>query len=111
MPEIPVHGLARFQLEANNVGSLRALGAFADFKLHGLAIGKVAVPISLDRGEMHEHIGACLALNETEAFASVKPLYCSLFFQLCFLFFNGLFAATRTPFSQKQKKAASCVNS
>ena len=90
-------GLARFQLEADNVGSLRALGAFADFKLDCLAIGKVAVSISLDRGEMHEHIGARLALNETEALAGVKPLYCSLFFQLCFLFLMGYLVPLERP--------------
>ena len=92
-----------FQLEADDVGSLRALGAFADFKLDCLAIGKVAVSLSLDRGEMHEDIGARLALNESETFAGVKPLYCSLFFQLCFLFLMGYLVPLERP-SAKNKK-------
>ena len=105
----PEQGLARFQLEAYDVGGLRALGAFADFKLDCLAVGKVAVSLSLDRGEMHEHIGARLALNESEAFTGVKPLYCSLFFQLCFLFLMGYLVPL--ALQPKTKKAASCMNS
>jgi hypothetical protein len=36
----------------------------------------------LDRGDVDENVLAGLALNESEAFAGVKPLYRSLFFQL-----------------------------
>jgi len=35
---------------------------------------------------MDENVLAALALDETKAFAGVKPLYCSLFFQVVFLF-------------------------
>src|SRR5437016_4493916 len=97
---------ANFQLEADNVGSLGALGTIRDFKFNGLAIGEVSVALSLDGGEMHENVGARLALDESKAFAGVKPLYSSLFFQLCFLLFMGYLVPL--ALQPKTKKAARC---
>jgi hypothetical protein len=39
---------------------------------------------------MYEYIFPGLALDETKAFASVKPLHCSLFFAHFFVLFSSL---------------------
>src|SRR6185437_16202886 len=43
---------------------------------------------------MDENVFARLSLDESKAFAGVKPLNCTLFFQLCFSFLFELFGAT-----------------
>ena len=43
---------------------------------------------------MDENVLARLPLDESKAFAGVKPLDCSLFFQLCFSFLFELFGAS-----------------
>src|SRR5260370_11901611 len=43
-------------LGADDVSSLKALGAFEEIKLHGLALVERAVPVFLHRGDMHKHI-------------------------------------------------------
>jgi hypothetical protein len=63
-----------------NVGSLQALGAADNLEFNGLSLVEGAVAVRLNRGEMDENVLAALALDESKAFAGVKPLYCSLFF-------------------------------
>ena len=65
------------RLDQHDVGSLQPLGALLDGELHLLAFFQSAEAISLDCGEVHEHIVALWALNEAVAFAAVEPLYCT----------------------------------
>jgi len=67
-----------FPLCADDVSSLKALGAFEEIKLHGLALVERAVPVLLDRGEMHEHILPRGALDKSITLRPVEPLHCSL---------------------------------
>ena len=67
-----------FPLRADDVSSLKALGAFEEIKLHGLALVERAVPVFLDRGEMYEHILPRGALDKSISLRPVEPLYCSL---------------------------------
>jgi hypothetical protein len=80
-------------LQAGDVRRLQALGAARDFELNRLAFVQRFVTIPHDRGEMDENVLAGLALDESKALAGVKPLNCSLFFQLCFSFLFKLFGA------------------
>jgi hypothetical protein len=70
-------------LERLNVGSLQALGAPDNLEFNGLTLIERAIAVRLNRGEMDENVLAALALDETKAFAGVKPLHCSLFFHRC----------------------------
>jgi hypothetical protein len=54
---------------------------------------------------MDENVFARLPLDESKAFAGVKPLYCSLFLQLCFSFLFELFGAS-LPLPSAKKKTA-----
>src|SRR6266481_10214245 len=67
------------RLEAGNVLSLKTLRAFLHFKLHCLTFVERLVSFHRDRGEVHENIFSRLALDESEALRSIKPLHCSLF--------------------------------
>jgi hypothetical protein len=73
-------------LESYDVRGLEALGAFGHFEFNGLTLVEGLVAIGHDRGEMDENVLSRLALDESEALASIEPLYCSLFFHLYFLF-------------------------
>jgi hypothetical protein len=73
-------------LQRLNVGSLQALGAADNLEFNGLSLVEGAIAVRLNGGEMDENVLAALALDETEALAGVKPLYCTLFFHRCFLF-------------------------
>jgi hypothetical protein len=66
-----------------NVGSLQTLGAADNLEFNGLTLVKRAIAVRLNSGEMDENVLAALALDESKAFASVKPLHCSLFFHRC----------------------------
>ena len=72
--------ILRNGLERLNVGSLQALGAADNLEFNGLSLVERAIAVRLDGGEMDEHVLAALALDESKALASVKPLHCSLFF-------------------------------
>jgi hypothetical protein len=67
-------------LEAGNVRGLETFGPTRNFKFNRLAFVQRFVSISLNCGKVYEHIFAGLALDESKAFAGVKPLYGSLFF-------------------------------
>src|ERR1700722_16705838 len=70
------------ELKAGDVRSLQALRPGGYFELNSLTFVQRLVAVSLNRGEMNEDILTGLALDETEALASIEPLYCSLFFHL-----------------------------
>jgi hypothetical protein len=74
------------ELKAGDVRGLQTLGSGGHFKLNSLTFVQRLVAVSLDSGEMNEDVLTGLALNETKALAGIKPLYCSLFFHLVFLF-------------------------
>ena len=87
-------GRARLsRLEGGDARRLEALGTPGDLKFDGLPFVQRFVSIRLNRGEMDENVLAGLALDESKAFAGIKPLHGSLFFQLCFSFLFELFAA------------------
>ena len=74
-------------LDALDVLSLPALGAFDHVKLNLLTFLQTAESASLDGGEMHEDILAILAANESVALGVVKPLHCSCFHDVAISFF------------------------
>ena len=81
--EPPAGDCQKSGLQGLNVGSLQALGATDNLKFNGLTVRKGAVAVGLDGREMDENVLAALALDETKAFAGVKPLDCTLFFHRC----------------------------
>src|SRR5271165_2836816 len=86
------------RLEASHVRCLQTLGALGDLELNRLTFVQRLVSIRHDCREMDKDVFAGLALNEAKTLASIEPLYCSLFFHLCFLFFyKKLFGASRLP--------------
>jgi hypothetical protein len=67
-------------LDHNNVFCLQAFLALGNGKLYALALFQVFVAITNDSVEMYEYIFAFCTLNETVPFATIEPLYCTLFF-------------------------------
>jgi hypothetical protein len=96
-----------FELQADYVGSLQALGAAGHFEFNRLAFVQRLVAFSLNRGEVDENVLAGLSLDEPKSLTGVEPLYCSLFFQLCFSFLIELFGAFPPPLAQ-QKRGRKC---
>jgi hypothetical protein len=93
------------RLEASHVRSLQTLGALGDLELNCLTFVERLVSIRHNGREMDEDVFAGLALNEAKTLASIEPLYCSLFFHLCFLFFyNKAIWCVPTASSRKLKK-------
>src|SRR5215470_20239254 len=76
----------RSGLDAFDVLSLPALGAFDHVKLHLLTFLEAAESAGLNGGEMHEDILAVLAADETIALGVVKPLHCSCFHVVAYSF-------------------------
>jgi hypothetical protein len=62
-----------------NVFGLKTLLAFDHGEFHLLAIFQGTVTVTADGSEMHKHIFASLALNETKTLGIVKPLHGALF--------------------------------
>ena len=93
------------ELECGNVRGLESLRTRGHFEFNRLAVVQRLVSLRLNRGEMHENIVAGLALDESEALAGVKPLYCSLFFQLCVSFLFELFGAVSNASGQEKRAA------
>src|SRR5260370_278662 len=65
-----------------NLLRLKALRALLHFKFHGLTFVEGLVTVHRDRREVRETIFTRLALDESEALRSIKPLHCSLFLHL-----------------------------
>src|SRR5258705_5184192 len=71
-------GRSRGSDRADGLG-LRALGALHDLELHALVLVQRAVAVGLDRGVVHEHVGAAAVHgDEAEALLRVEPLHGSL---------------------------------
>src|ERR1700737_2171761 len=73
-------------LDRLNVLSLPALRAFGHVELDRLSFLQAFEAARLNSGEVHENILASLTADKAIAFGVVKPLYCSLFCHLIFLF-------------------------
>src|SRR5580698_4877225 len=58
---------------------LPPLGPLDYIELHLLAFLQATESVGLDCREVHEHVFAILAADETIPFGVVKPLYCSCF--------------------------------
>jgi hypothetical protein len=65
------------RLCADDVCRLEAFGALQQVKLHGLTLVERAVPVLLDRGEVHEYIFPRGALDKSIPFRPVEPLHCT----------------------------------
>jgi hypothetical protein len=65
-------------LNLHNVGSLVALGTLGHIELDRLAFIQRLVSLALDRGVMHEYIGAAITGNESKSFFIVEPFYFSI---------------------------------
>jgi len=71
---IDSEALARSGFE--DVPSLRALLTLLDLELDALAFGQALEAMTLDGGEMHEHIVTTVILgDEAKALFIVKPFY------------------------------------
>jgi len=66
-------------LDAFDVLSLPALGAFDDIELNLLTFLQAAKAVCLDGGEVNENVLAILAADKTIPLGIVEPLYCSCF--------------------------------
>jgi hypothetical protein len=60
-----------------NVRRLRTLGSFFDSELDLLSFIQVAETLTLNGGEVDEHVRAAFALDEAEALIPIEPLYCT----------------------------------
>ena len=60
-----------------NVRSLRTLGALLDCEFNLLAFLQVTETVTLNGGEMDEHVRSTFALDEAEALITIEPLYCT----------------------------------
>jgi hypothetical protein len=61
-------------LELYDIGCLGALGRVDNVELHLLAFGERLEAAILNVAEMHEHISACFAGNESKTFGIIEPL-------------------------------------
>ena len=91
-------------LQGGDVRRLEALGPLGYLEFNRLPFVERFVSFRLNGGEVDENVLARLALDEPKAFAGVKPLYSSLFLQLCFSFLFELSGAISTASSQKTKE-------
>jgi hypothetical protein len=74
-------------LDALDVLSLPALGAFDHVELDLLTFLEAAESAGLNGGEMYEYILAVLAADKSIALRVVKPLHCSCFHDVAISFF------------------------
>ena len=65
------------RLRADDVGRLKAFGAFQQIELDGLPLIQGAVAVLLDRGKVYEHIFPRRALDKPIPFRSIEPLHCT----------------------------------
>ena len=76
--------ISGLELDSSYVNCCRTFLAVLNFKLNVLAFGQSFETITLDSGEVYEHIFAAISRsNETKTFRLVEPL--NLTFNLCHL--------------------------
>ena len=59
---------------------MRTLRSLLNDELNLLAFCQVFETVTLNGGEMDERVRSTFALDEAEAFVTIEPLYCALFF-------------------------------
>ena len=96
-------------LKTCDVCRLKALGTLGDLEFHSLSVVERPVPISLNRGEVDEHVLTGLPLDESETLTRVEPLHCSLFFHSNSYSLVLSYLVPRAA-SRAQKKRAASVN-
>ena len=62
-----------------DVRCLRPLGTFFNNEFDLLAFGQVTETVTLNGGEMNEHVRPTFALDEAEALVTIEPLYCTTY--------------------------------
>jgi hypothetical protein len=62
-----------------NVRCLWAFGAFFNNEFNLLAFGQVTETVTLNGGEMDEHVRSAFALDKAEALVTIEPLYCTTY--------------------------------
>jgi hypothetical protein len=62
-----------------NVRCLRTLGTFFNNEFNLLAFSQVFETLTLNGGEMDEHVRSTFARDETEALVTIEPLYCTTY--------------------------------
>jgi hypothetical protein len=67
--------LLELALQADNFAGLRAFGTGGDSEFDLITFVEFAVSAAGDGAVVHEDIGATFALNESETFLAVEPLY------------------------------------
>ena len=63
------------ELNAGNVSSLQAFGAFHYFKLNGITFSKGLEAVAVDSGKVNENVLATILLQKTKTLAVIEPLY------------------------------------
>jgi hypothetical protein len=94
------------RLEAGDVRCLQTLRSTGNFELNRLPFVQRLITFRLNGRKVDENVLAGLALDESEALAGIEPLYCSLFFQLCFSFLFELFDAVSHRLQPKKGTAS-----
>jgi hypothetical protein len=62
-----------------NVRCLGTLGSFFNNEFNFLAFSQVTETVTLNGGEMDEHVRSTFALDKAEAFVTIEPLYCTTY--------------------------------
>jgi hypothetical protein len=60
-----------------DVRCLGTLGSFFNNEFNFLAFGQVTETVTLNGGEMDEHVRSTFALDKAEALVTIEPLYCT----------------------------------
>jgi hypothetical protein len=62
-----------------DVRCLGTLGSFFNNEFDLLAFGQVTETVTLNGGEVDEHVRSTFALDEAEALVTIEPLYCTTY--------------------------------
>src|SRR5882724_9075241 len=105
---------ARLQLfysgSQGDVCSLQTLGTARHFELNPGTFVQASIALRLNRGEVYKYIFAVFSLNEAIPFGCVKPLHCTFFFHLCFLYsVMRLPLSTVPPLESKRGLRLACT--
>jgi hypothetical protein len=76
-PDAFASGSLLYLAQNCDVRCLRSLGTLFNNEFNLLAFGQVTETVTLNGGEMDEHIRPAFALDKTEALVTIEPLYCT----------------------------------